>query len=200
MAKDDKPRTTEAIYAAPLVNMLELRMGINQITAGSPDVNGYALSNQIILAKKKREILYKNGYTQSVKEQALFAEAGRDINHSRKLNRNIQRANPDTLRPKEVDAHHIVASGAQKALLSRLYIFAVGIGINDADNGCYLPRYRTTKIASMPDASWHRGIHTDTYHANVYAELMFSPAHTTAETRKTLRSIRERLIAGSFHF
>jgi hypothetical protein len=65
----------------------------------------------------------------------------------------------------------IVVSIGATTILTRGVIFAVGIGINDADKGVILPRFKTTKIPSMPDASPHQHIHTDLYHANVVAEL-----------------------------
>lgn len=200
MAMDDNKRTSEAIYAAPIANMVDLTVGINQIAAGDRSVNGYALRKAIVHERKKREILYKNGVTLPVTVQALFAEAEPRHGHSRKLGRNIQRGNSDTPRPKEVDAHHIVAWGAQDAPMSRVHLFKVGLGVNDVDNGCYFPRYRATKIMGMPNAPWHQAIHTVKYHANVYAALRLAPEHTQTETRKTLRSIKSQLIAGIFPY
>jgi hypothetical protein len=51
-------------------------------------------------------------------------------------------ADGGTDRPKNVCAHHVVASGDIRAEDSREVIFEFGIGINDADNGVYLPRFK----------------------------------------------------------
>jgi hypothetical protein len=84
---------------------------------------------------------------------------------------------------------------------SRVLIFSVGVGINDADNGVVLPRYRTSKIASMPNASAHQLIHSNTYHANVVAELYGADdVQDAQEIRGILRSISKRLVHGQFVF
>ena len=151
--------------------------------------------------KKKRQVLYRKGFTILGASFAMLdAEAKLDIDHSAKLGRNISVANPGMQRPSETDAHHIVAREDWRADLSRIYIFKVGIGINDADNGGIMPRYFSTHILSMPNASKHQGIHTAKYHANVYTELLYAAEHTAQETRLALRSIKSQLLAGTFPF
>jgi len=61
----------------------------------------------------------------------VLAEAQSNIQHSC----NLRQANPGATRVAGTDAHHIVAREAAAAHPSRVLIFAVGIGINDADNG-----------------------------------------------------------------
>lgn len=200
MGKEARPTgTTEEIFAGPVPHAQSLRAAVSQSLATS-GLNPIAVGNQAIIAKKKRTILYKNGYTLPGKAAALLAaEAASGIAHSRKLGGNLRTANPGASRPAQTDAHHVVASEAAGARVSRTIIFAVGIGINDADNGVVLPRFRTTRIASMPKASPHQHIHTDLYHANVVAELAGADdLADSQEIRGILRSISGRLVRGQF--
>lgn len=199
MGKEASSGSTEEIFASPISNASTIRGAVNQSLASS-SVNPIAVGNQVIIAKKKRAILYKNGYTIRGKAAALLhAEAISGIEHSQKLGGNIRKANPNQHRPPETDAHHVVASEASGAHPSRVLIFAVGIGINDADNGVILPRFKTTKIASMPDASPHQHIHTAVYHANVVTELYAADdTSDEQEIRGILRSISARLVNGQF--
>ncbi len=199
MGKEARPGSTEEIFASPVHNAPSVRAAVNQSLASS-SVNPIAVGNQVIIAKKKREILYRKGYTLPGKAAALLAaEALSGIEHSQKLGGNIRKANPNTSRPSETDAHHVVASEASGARVSRTLIFAAGIGLNDADNGVILPRFKTTKISSMPNASPHQHIHTDLYHANVVAELAGADdTSDSQELRGILRSISGRLVRGQF--
>jgi A nuclease family of the HNH/ENDO VII superfamily with conserved AHH len=197
MGKEKRLGSTEDIFAAPIVDVEELRAGISRSVAPGTAI---AAGNQAILAKKKRTILYKNGYTLPGMAAALLAaEAVSGIKHSTKLGSNIRKADPGTKRPSETDAHHVVAAEASGAHVSRMMIFAVGIGINDPDNGVLLPRYKATKIASMPNASPHQHIHTDMYYANVVTELVSADDKSdSTEIRGILRSISRRLVQGQF--
>lgn len=201
MEKGTRLGSAEDVFASPVTNAPWVRAAINQSLASS-SINPIAVGNRVIIAKKKREILYRNGYTLPGKAAALLAaEALSGIAHSQKLGGNIRKANPQTSRPSETDAHHIVAAEASGARVSRTLIFAVGIGINDADNGVILPRFKATKIASMPNASPHQHIHTDIYHATVVAELAGADDTSDAqELRGILRSISGRLMRGQFDY
>ena len=199
MGKEAHPGTTEQIFAAPVPNAPTVRGAIARTLATS-SINPVTAGNQAILAKKKRAILYKNGYTLPGKAAALLAaEAVSGIDHSPKLGRNI--AKNGKARADETDAHHVVASTAIAAQPSRTLIFSVGIGINDRDNGVILPREKTTRIASMPNASPHRHIHTSIYHTNVVTELYGADDTTDEkEIRGILLSISSRLVNGQFGY
>ena len=200
MRKETDARSTGEIFAAPTPNMVAMTAAMNQSLAMS-DLNAYSVRNTAIIARKKRSILYKNGYTLPASAERLLAEAQGSIRHSRKLGRNLRQAHPTTTRPAGTDAHHIVASDAVAAHPSRVLIFAVGIGINDADNGVVLPRGKNMPVASLPDAAPHQHIHTSTYHANVVAELYGADdVGDAAEVRGILRSIGGRLVRGQFAF
>lgn len=199
----DRPavgRRSEDIFAAPTPNVVELTAAVNQSLATS-DLNAYSVRNTAIIAKKKRSVLYRNGYTLPASAARLLVEAQSGIRHSSKLGRNLGKAYPGRPRPLETDAHHVVASEAAAAHPSRVLIFAVGIGINDADNGVFLPRGRRTRIPGMPDSPPHQIIHTSVYHANVVAELYAADdVGDAAEIRGILKSISGRLIRGQFVF
>ncbi len=200
MGKEEKSKSTEEIYAAPVENIVALTIAANQITADVSDTNPYEARNAVVQAKKKREILYKNGYTLPATAEALQAEAERDINHSQKLGRNMKSANPGMIRPPVTDAHHIVARDSWRAKPSREVLFSVGIGINDADNAACLPRFASKEVPSPPGATAHKGLHTTIYHLSVYDALLDTVEQTQSGIRKTLRSIKNRLLAGTFPF
>ncbi len=203
MAKEEPLGTTEEIFAAPIPNAPAIRSAVNR-TLASSQVNPVAAGNQAMLATKKRNVLYKNGFTLPGTAAALLAaEALSGIEHSTKLGGNIRKAelkkNPKYTRPTETDAHHVVAAEASAADVSRTIIFGVGIGINDRDNGVVLPRYKTTTIASMPQASPHQHIHTDLYYANVVTALVGAQDMSDQkQIRVILRSIARRLENGQF--
>ncbi|WP_169816721.1 AHH domain-containing protein [Dyella thiooxydans] len=200
MTKDASRRSTEEIFAAPVPNLVAMTAAINQSLATS-GLNAYSVRNTGIIAKKKRSILYKNGHTLPASAERLLAEAQSNVQHSRKLGRNLQRANPNATRPAGTDAHHIVAREAAAAHPSRVLIFAVGIGINDADNGVVLPRGKNARIPGLSGAAPHQHVHTATYHANVVAELYSADdVGDAGEIRGILRSIGGRLVRGQFAF
>lgn len=200
MKAEAQGRTTEEIFAAPTPNMVAMTAAINQSLATS-DVNAYSVRNTAIIARKKRAILYKNGHTLPASAERLLAEAQSNIQHSRKLGRNLRQANSGATRVAGTDAHHIVAREAAAAHPLRVLIFAVGIGINDADNGVVLPRGKGTSVPGLSGAAPHQHIHTATYHANVVTELYAADdVRDATEIRGILRSIGGRLVRGQFAF
>jgi len=79
-------------------------------------------------------------------------------------------------------------------------LFRWNIGINDTDNGVYLPAYKASLVASLPNASKHSTIHTDRYHVNVLARLMPVPPGSPQTGRSALRQIKQELVDGVFPF
>jgi len=203
MGKEVGAPTTEEIFSAPIPRGEALRSALGRTLSSSP-VNSIAAGNQAILASKKRQILYKNGYTLPGTAAALLeAEALSGIEHSAKLGGNIRKAelkkNGKFKRPSETDAHHVVAAEASDADVARTIIFAVGIGINDRDNGVILPRFSTTRIKGMLKASPHQHIHTATYYSNVVTSLYGAQDMSDQQQiRAVLRTIADRLQKGRF--
>lgn len=194
MAKEDKPHGG----GAPADNITELTIAANQIGAGAGG-NPYEMRNDLILADGKQRIRYENGITLPASAQALLNDAESKSRHSRKLGRNIQRASGQA-RPAQVEAHHIVAAKDERADRARRYLFNWGIGINDADNGVFLPRGAGASIPGQPNALNHRPLHTNKYYFVVTARLLTVSDEPQAEGRKALRSIKSELLAGTFPF
>lgn len=196
MAFDEgKGRSSE-----PDLDILGLRLGANQIVKGTA---AYEAGNEVIVKKKRREALYKNGFTLPVTAERLIAEAERTIRHSTKLTRNMKaagRLRPPDAAPRAISAHHVVAATDLRAEQSRYMLYRWNIGINDVDNGVYLPAYKNSTVASLPSASKHAAIHTDLYHVNVLARLMPVPSNSPHDGRLTLRQIKQELISGVFPF
>lgn len=177
-----------------------LRLGANRIARGAA---AYEAGNDVIVKKKKREVLYKNGFTLPVTAERLMAEAERTQRHSMKLTRNMVAAGqvrPTDAAPKAVSTHHVVAATDLRAERSRTMLFRWNIGINDVDNGVYLPAYKSSMVASLPSASKHALIHTDLYHVNVLARLMPVPNNNPQNGRLALRQIKQELTNGVFPF
>jgi hypothetical protein len=196
-----KEKTPEDVFASPLGNELELIIAANQIVAASGSgANPYEMRNQFIIEEKKERVRYKNGYTLPASVQALRLDAQRAVRHSRILATNIKKANPPGVRPKESDAHHIVAQDDARGRQSRFYLFNWGIGINDADNGVFLPRFARARKDPLANAAIHQTIHTDTYHFTVTARLLAVAKDTVEIGRKALRKMRAELTAGTFPY
>jgi hypothetical protein len=132
--------------------------------------------------------------------EALQMDAERRVRHSRTLDRNIRKANPGTSRASTMDAHHIVAQQDMRADDARKLLFNWGIGINDADNGVYMPRYSTSVAPSLPNCPDHQSIHTFKYFLTVTNALLDVSEEPTQAGREMLRSIKASLIAGTFPF
>lgn len=179
-------------------SVARLTTAINRIAANS-GLNTYELRNEILVEMKKERVRYENGRTLDGYSAArLFEDARRKTgNHRRTLARNLDRESSQK-RVADVCAHHVVASSDVRADDSRDIIFKWGIGINDADNGVYLPRLKNVPVPSMPNAPVHGPIHTTRYHAAVAARLIFGDPQDSAACRAILRVIKKNLIDGSF--
>ena len=92
-------------------------------------------------------------------------------------------------------AHHIVAGNDTRpsAVASREILEYFGIDINDANNGVFLPT-----VDGVSNATNHRKIHTDAYHAEVNARL--SNARTRQEAISILNSIVREIQNNNFKY
>jgi A nuclease family of the HNH/ENDO VII superfamily with conserved AHH len=157
-------------FAEPVEGMMDSTFNANRIAAKGGG-NPYETRNSVVVAEAKQRIRYKNGIRAlpySVLQ--LFADAERNVRHSDTLARNIQNRT-GVVKPLGAPAHHIVACTEPLADGSCARIFGWGIGINDADNGVYLPISSKSAVASLPTATPHGPIHTEKYHLNVFARL-----------------------------
>lgn len=101
---------------------------------------------------------------------------------SRALARALEKAGE--VRPPDSAAHHIVAGSAPDAVAARLTLQKFGIGINDAENGIFLPTQR------------HVRLHTSEYYFAVNSEV--ATAASKEDVIRALRAIKRRLQAGEF--
>lgn len=205
MSTKSKDASTEEVYAAPIPDAVAQHIAAARIVASSGGgSNPQAMVNAHNLAEKKKHILKAcydaTGRTIPAAAVNLAIDAERKIRHSRVLAKNIDRATGGHARAEGTDTHHIVARLDRRAEVSRMYLFAWGIGINDADNGVYLPRCGRTIIAAMPGACPHRHLHTDHYYFNVTEQLRGVRDSPTPVARAVLRLIKSDLIAGIFSY
>ena len=91
-------------------------------------------------------------------------------------------------------AHHIVAGDAKRAQESREKLIELGIGINDAVNGVYLPTDKNT----LTMATYHPSLHTNVYYDTVNERLR--DATTYNEGVNALNKIRNELLNGTFPY
>jgi len=89
-------------------------------------------------------------------------------------------------------AHHIVAGSDTRATEAREILDKFGIGINDADNGVYLP---TTKDVG---GTYHPGLNTKTYNETVTS--MLEKATTRDEAIDILKDVSRELSKGTFPY
>ena len=192
-------RKKAAAPAAPNASStLSLTIAANRIAGNAPGVNPYELRNEVL---NRERIRYESngetvaGYT----ADQLFENARGKGNHRRTLARNLNKAS-QTARPTAVCAHHIVASQDIDAGLSRDRLFACGMGINDVDNGVYLPRFKNVPVPTLPNATLHGSIHTTRYHLAVFARLRVLPLGEQQPTREALRDMKDDMVAGVFPY
>lgn len=172
----------------------ELAAVAGELAQNDPSVNPRQLMNSEIIKEQKARVLYKNGRTQTRGEAVLLANAERqDYNHRRRLSTSIVAATSQS-RPSAVCAHHIVALTDGGALRSRLLIFKWGIGINDADNGVFLPA-KQVGLPSFPNAAHHSPHHSPAYHYAVFVRVRRS--EDVLGCRTQLCGIKSALLAGA---
>lgn len=114
---------------------------------------------------------------------AMFSasnEGGGSPSSSELANNMIDDGRP---RPPNSDAHHIVAGSDPRVAQARAILRREGIGINDADNGAWLPR------------QFHWRVHTDEYYALVNARLVQARPGTV---RNLLKSLGDSIETGQF--
>ncbi len=189
--------------AAPPVDsaqdILDLTVETNLLTSDDAHVNAYELRNALLLQRRLARVRYENGVTLPASAKKLRADAARDVRHSRTLARNIRKATGDA-KHAEADAHHVVAASDKRARRARGFLFRWGIGINDADNGLYLPKKWSSQVPGLEDATAHEVIHTTAYHLAVTARLALTKPSNQASGRVTLRDIKFDILNNDFEY
>ena len=180
--------------------MMELTLMSNELLGDQATVNSYQVRNSRALAKAKSLVCYRNGVTRlPVSVKRLQADALRRDDHSLALSGNMQIARGETQLP-GTDAHHIVSRTHRLAKYSRKYLFDWRIGIDDADNGVFLPEQSGTQIPGLEKANAHSPIHTRLYHLEVAARLSGRRTEPAGAARAELQDMRADMIAGTFPY
>ncbi|MDR0594727.1 MAG: AHH domain-containing protein [Bifidobacteriaceae bacterium] len=110
----------------------------------------------------------------------------------RVLGRHLRAAG--TARPPGAAAHHIVAGRHPNAQEGRDVLDRFGIDINDAGNGVFLPRFKSSP--NPTGAAVHSTLHTNRYFDAV--DSLISKAGSRQEALSALGQIRAGLLAGRF--
>jgi RHS repeat-associated protein len=116
-----------------------------------------------------------------------------------KLRKNMQ--NKRYLEPKyKNSAHHIVMSNTKDKLMQELRdkMGLLGIDINSAVNGVYLPTSSKVKANAKTEATAHSKVHTQKYKENVYNRL--KDIDNAADFKKELKNIASELSNGTFQY
>ena len=189
--------------AAPAIDssqdILNLTVETNLLVADAANINAYELRNALLLQRRLARVRYDNGVTLPATAKKLRADAARTVRHSRTLARNIKNATGEA-KHAEADAHHVVAAQDKRARRARGFLFRWGIGINDADNGLYLPKKWSSDVPGLEDATAHQVIHTTAYHLAVTAKLALTKPSNQAYGRVTLRDIRFDILNNDFEY
>ena len=106
------------------------------------------------------------------------------------LARNLQQSG--AVRQADEAAHHIVAQAAQRAAPAREALAQVGVKINDAVNGVFLPAVKDYAGQAMN----HLTLHTHEYYDAVNKLLTTAEGHQ--EVVAALNFIKEGLLNGTF--
>lgn len=91
------------------------------------------------------------------------------------------------------EAHHIVAGMAEAAAPARNVLEKFGIGINDAENGVFLPG---PSVLNPMGAAFHRPLHSGAYYRTVNDILDY--ATTRQEAIDALNGIKQMLLTNKF--
>ncbi len=186
--------STNQVPGAPTTAEIgELSAAAVAASRNDPNANPRELMNAGMINQRKARVVYENGFTVPAAAQMLLANAQRrDYNHRRTLSRNLVAATEQS-RPASSCAHHIVALRDGEAARSRVLLFRWGIGINDADNGVFLPA-KSVGLPGSPNAAHHTPNHAPEYHYEVFLRLRRGT--DTGGGRRELKDMKGDLLIG----
>ena len=115
------------------------------------------------------------------------------------LRKNMQKNNVPEPKYKN-SAHHIVMSNSKDEKMNALRgkMDLLGIGINEAPNGVFLPTSSKVKTNANAQAPAHSKIHTNEYKRQVHDRLI--NIDNAADFRKELENIGKEISEGSFKY
>jgi hypothetical protein len=99
------------------------------------------------------------------------------------------------------EAHHIVAKGAQRARAAVDVLLALGIDIDDPENGVFLPKdEKSRKSGSLKKSYIHGNVHTKPYYANINFQIVsaYENGADSEEMKRVLKDIGEDLQKGVY--
>ena len=99
------------------------------------------------------------------------------------------------------DAHHIVAKTEARGKRAAKILKALGIDIDDPDNGVFLPSNEISrKHGSLKNGYVHNRIHTNIYYSNVNFQIVqaYENNATADDVREILQEIAEDLQKGVY--
>ncbi len=192
MANPSGPKKFESVDLTPAL-IGKLSAAALKIAQNDASINVRDLINAELLKRQKAKVRYQNGHTLPASAEILLLNSTRkDYNHRRTLSRNVVKATGQA-RPADACAHHIVAANDPAADSSKVLLSDWGIGINDADNGVFLPASKVG-MAGYPSAVKHTSWHSPQYHFAVYVRLVVQ--NDTATGRAELKAIKSDLLDG----
>ncbi|PTT90151.1 hypothetical protein DBR42_06570 [Pelomonas sp. HMWF004] len=197
MAKEPISVAAPQDYTA--TEILAITIEANLSSPNDAHVNAYQVRNDLLLQRRLARVRYENGVTLPATAKKLRADANRKVRHSRILARNIRNATGEA-KPTDADTHHVVATQDRAAERSRRLLFKWGIGINDKDNGLYLPKNWSSKVAGLEEATAHEVIHTLAYHLAVTVRLQNTRPSNQVEGRKTLCDVKYEILHDEFEY
>jgi hypothetical protein len=141
-------------------------------------------SGAVLLIGHGGAVIVRNAATPIPLPNFNMAKSGGNISEepsSERLAKNMEEDGRP--RPPNSDAHHIVAGRDPRAADARRVLIREKIGINEADNGAWLPR------------QFHWRVHTDEYYREVNNLVIRAKPGTV---RDVLRNIADQIVDGTF--
>lgn len=158
-------------------------------------INEYSIETQHRI-KTKKGFMTEKELEEERKKRRIRA------NHTNRLLRNMikerRKKDPNWQQPINTSPHHIVDVGKRGGTRAKMILKGVGIDIDDAINGVFLPTYvKRTPHPDMPYAYAHSKVHTDVYYFNITERLAESEGDRY-EVEEALKDIADDLVNGNF--
>ncbi len=200
MAYDD-------IYSEAFDDDLELRYSLKQIISNEEVIEEAIKHYQ---AGMKQDLLYaesilsKGGSFSTVNKlisQRIGVRAGARQNFSSRLRESLIKAKRLPDKKYAYDAHHIVAKNEARAKRAAKILKALGIDIDDPDNGVFLPSNDVSRqYGKLKSAYVHGHVHTNIYYSNVNFQIVqaYENNASSDDVREILQEIAEDLQKGVY--
>ena len=163
---------------------------------------GFMLGGIAFGAKSAVDAISSYNKVTSLTSKATNTSNSSSNSLSQTSSQEIEKANSKVLRNNMINsgiaepdypnaAHHIVAGNSPKAEQARQVLRRFGIGINDANNGVFLPA-----VKDVSSAAYHPSLHTKEYYDVVNDAL--SVASSKSDVINILNDTSSQLINGTF--